>query len=644
MPPWKPEPGHGEFVGERRLSSENIALIQAWVDQGAVEGNPRDLPAVPQWDEGWQLGTPDLVVQMPVPYALNGSGSDVLRNFVIPIPLATKRFVRGIEFRPGNPKVVHHATMRIDQTQASRRLDDEDPLPGYEGPLAPDARYPDGHFLAWTPGQLRPLADDGLAWRLEPDSALVLQLHLQRGGKPELVQPSIAFFFTDVAPKRRPSMIRLSREDIDIPAGQRDYAIEDRYVLPVDVELRELQPHAHYLAKEITGAAQLPDGTTRSLIYIKEWDFNWQDVYRLRVPMLLPKGTTLLMRYTYDNSADNPRNVSSPRRVRWGQNTSDEMGDLWLQVMPRSVEDLSLLEQETERKILAEDIRGYERLLELDPSNGSLHETLASGYLQAGRRDEAVQHLEVSLGLNPQSPMTHYNLGTALLVLGRFAEAASHFEDALRLRPDSAYAENSLAQALRSQGKLDEAIEHYRRALVIEPNYAHAHNNLGTALQSLGRFDEAITHYAQATRIKPDDAVPERNWGKALMAQNLVPRALAHFRQALTLMPEWPALLVDLAWILAAHQSQGIRAPAEAVVLAERAARLTEFRDPRILDVLAAAYASASQFEKAVSTARTALTLTRGDRSAADIRARLSLYEARKPYREEFSKTGPPPD
>lgn len=641
MPPWKPESGHGDFVGERRLSQAQVRLIQDWVAMGAPEGDPRDLPSAPVWPEGWQLGQPDLVIQMPEAYTLKASGPDVLRNFVIPIPVTRRRFVKGIEFRPGNPRVVHHATMRIDRTQTSRRRDEEDPESGYEGPTPPDARYPDGHFLAWTPGQLRPLADDGLAWRLEPGSDLVVQLHLVRSGRPESVQVTTGIFFTDVAPTRVPSMIRLSREDLDIPPGQRDYVTEDRYVLPVDVELRELQPHAHLLARRFEGLAEFPDRTVRSLIRIADWDFKWQDVYRLKEPLRLPAGTSLVMRITYDNSSDNVRNpFSPPRRVRFGESTSDEMADLWLQVLPQSREDLAVLERDFGRKSITEDMIGYRHMLEDDPNNPGLHEGLASTYLQLGRGADAVNELEVSLRLNPRSAIGHYNLGTALLVQGRLDEAIVRFEQALRLKPTLAYAQNSLGYALQAKGKIEQAVIHYRQALAIDPGYAHAHNNLGTAFQALGRFGEAASQYEQAARSRPDDPVPERNWAKTLAQQGKAHESTAHFRLALALAPDSPALLADLAWLLAVHAVAEIRAPYESVELAERAAALTGYQDPRVLDVLSAAYAGADEFARAIAVARSAIALAvqrDAIRLAAEIGKRLRLYETNRAYVHDFT-------
>src|ERR1700737_2529301 len=184
MPPWKAEPGYGEFVGLHPLSDAEIDLIQRWVDAGAPEGNPRDLPSAPHWNAGWQLGKPDLVVTFSQPYILPADGPDVSRVFVLPLPVDRLRYVRGIEFRPGNPRVPH-ANIRIAPPPASRQLDEQDPAPGYDGIILRSAVYPDGHFLGWTPGQAAPLLPTGLAWRLQPNSDLVVQMHMVPSGKPE---------------------------------------------------------------------------------------------------------------------------------------------------------------------------------------------------------------------------------------------------------------------------------------------------------------------------------------------------------------------------------------------------------------------------------------------------------------------------
>jgi hypothetical protein len=479
MPPWRAEPESGEFIGQRRLTDAEISLIRRWVDEGAPEGDPRDLPPQPHWSEGWQLGTPDLIVTIPEPYALQADGTDVFRIFVIPLPTGTTRYVRGMEFRPGNARVVHHANIRLDRTSASRRLDEDDPAPGYEGLMPRSAVYPAGHFFGWTPGQIAPLVPKEFAWTLHAGTDLVVQLHMQPSGKREVVQPSIGLYFGGEAPTRTPAIVRLGDQGIDIPAGEPDYAITDSFVLPVDVELQAVQPHAHHRARVIKGFATLPDGTTRWLIHIKDWDFRWQHVYRYLTPFLLPKGTSVTMEYTYDNSAENPRNPRHPpERVWWGQRSADEMGDLWLQVVTRNGHDLAILNREIGRKMVAEDIVGYETMIRASPGEAELHDDVALLYLELGRPNDAAVHFEASVGLKPQSAAAHFNLGTALTVAGRFEEAIEAYRRALRIRPEYSSAHNNLGNVLVSQGRVEDAIGHFREAVRLDPRNTLAQNNL----------------------------------------------------------------------------------------------------------------------------------------------------------------------
>ena len=176
MPPWKPEPGYGEFVGARRLSGQQIALIQQWVADGSPEGDATAVPPVPAATSAWHLGEPDIVVTMARPYTLRAAGDDVYRHFVIPVPTAARRFVKAWELRPGNPRVVHHATMELDPTGASRHLDEHDPEPGYEGLIAHTSMAPDGYFLDWAPGHTPYVAPDGMAFPLGILDRLVQQL------------------------------------------------------------------------------------------------------------------------------------------------------------------------------------------------------------------------------------------------------------------------------------------------------------------------------------------------------------------------------------------------------------------------------------------------------------------------------------
>jgi hypothetical protein len=512
MPPAKAEHGYGEFVGQQRLTDAEIQMLTRWVDGGAPEGDPRDLPAAPTIARGWQLGTPDLVVPLPS-YDLPASGSDTFRIFVVPIPAASTRFVRGFEFHPGATSIVHHANIRIDRTPASRRLDEEDPRPGYDGLLSHSATYPDGHFLAWTPGQAAPLLPKGLAWRLDPNTDLVVELHLQPTGKAETIQPEIGLYFTNDPPAQIPGMLRLGRQNIDIAPGQKNYIVTDSFTLPVPVDVLAVQPHAHYRAREVSGTATLPDGSVKPLILIRDWDFRWQQVYRYVHPLSLPAGTTLSMRYVYDNSADNPRNVTQPpQRVIWGQRSADEMGDLWIQVLTRTDRDLDRLLAALHPKVVAEDIVGYQARISAEPDSAPLHDDVALLYLDQGNVRQAVEHFERSVQLRPGSARAQFNLGTALAF----------------------------------GGALDAAIDHYRRALALEPDYALAHNNLGGLLLQRGDVANARLHLERALALDPANADVQFNAGR-LYRQTGDGRACASFERALAARPGWEAARSELA-------------------------------------------------------------------------------------------------
>jgi tetratricopeptide (TPR) repeat protein len=595
MPPRKAEPGQGDFIGQERLAAEEIATIQRWVAGGSREGDPNDLPPLPSPKNGWQLGVPDLIVR-PSEYRLTNEGTDVFRIFVIPLPVGERRYVRGLEFRPGN-RVVHHANIRIDRTPVSRRFDTEDPAPGYDGLIAHSAGYPDGHFLGWTPGQAAPLLPQGLAWTLEPGSDLVVELHMQPSGRSEIVQPAIGFFFGDAPPERTPAMLRLGRQNLDIPPGASQYTSTDSFVLPVDVEVHAVQPHAHYLAREVRGTARLPDGTVVPLISINDWDFRWQQVYRYVKPLSLPKGTTLAMEFVYDNSPANRRNPNQPpRRVGWGQRSADEMGDLWIQVLTKHAGDHAALTAAFRPKVLAEDVIGYEARIKAEPPSAALHDDAAMLYLDLGRPADAVRHFERSAALKPDAASSHFNLGTAFAFAGR----------------------------------LDAAIGRYRRALQLRPDYAIAHNNLGGLLFKQKKFDEAERHLTEAVRLDPVNAEAHDNLGRLYNELRQTARAVEHFRAAVGLRPNWPVPHAELAWLLATTQDQEVRDPQGAVQFATRAAALTARRDPLVLDVLAAAEAAAGDFDGAVSTAQAALDLANGPLAAA-IQERLESYRQRQP-------------
>jgi Flp pilus assembly protein TadD/mono/diheme cytochrome c family protein len=634
MPPWKPVPGYGDFENPRRLEDKEIALIQQWVAQGRPRGGG-EIPPPPSFStNGWTLGQPDVVVALAEAYELKRDGTDVFRTFVVPIPVNERRYVRALEFDPGNPRAVHHANLKIDATRSSRWLDAQEPGPGYEGAGARGAAFPDGYFLGWTPGQSPLVAPAGLSWRLAPSSDLVIELHMMPTGKLESVQPRVAFYFTDQPPVKLPYMLRLGRQDIDIPAGEPEYVSTDSYVTPISMELTAVQPHAHGLAREMRGFATLPDGSIKWLVYIDDWDPRWQDVYHFRTPIAVPKGTRLTMRYTYDNSEANVRNPASPpRRVTFGQTSSAEMGDLWIQAMPENGEDRQILDRDYAPKMLDEDIKGIEKMLEHGDSDPRLHADLGFCYIDAGRVHDAIEQLEAAARLEPLSAGAQYDAGTVLLRERRFDEAREYFRLAVTLKPDFSEAYNNLGVISHAENDMSAAMTWYSRAVALDARNAEAEYNLGRALASTGEMSSALQHYQRALQIKPDDAAAHSSLAALLASSGEVEEAVAHYRRALELSPDLAGALVDLAWILATSDRTDIRAPAEAIRLATRVDALTDHRSPTVLDTLAAAYAAAGQFDEAIVIAERALDLASvSDVAAASagIRARLDLYRQQR--------------
>jgi Flp pilus assembly protein TadD/mono/diheme cytochrome c family protein len=519
MPPWLPEPGYGKFVDERRLSDEQIGTIGQWVTNGMPEGVRAKLPIVPTFSDDWKLGKPDLIVQMPQPYVLLAGGkTETWPRFVLPVPDIGTRYVRAVEIHPGNPKAVHHCyivTDRSDVLHITNGQVYETGSTGMESRFAAAGSELDSRFLTWRPGTPPHFEPDGATWRLDKDTDLTLTLHLLGTGKSEVIQPSVGFYFSDKPPSQFPMIVRLEHDSgIDIPAGVDKYEVSDELELPVDVKVLSVLPHAHYLCREMQAYATLPDGTRRWLIWIKRWDFDWQGVFRYAEPVALPKGTVISMHYTYDNSEGNPRNPNTPpKRVGGGPQSTDEMADLWLEVLPESKQDLYPLEIALMQRKLAKypsDLQGYADL------GAALH--------AMGRNKEALAPLRDAARLQPDDVQVQNNLGTVFGSLGDLDEAIAHFSNALKLRPDYFAACLNLASALRLSGDLPKATEYYQEAVGLRPDSPEAHNKLGSIYAEQGNLHEAILQFQEVLRIQPNNAGARNELSRALQTLDGAPR------------------------------------------------------------------------------------------------------------------------
>lgn len=337
MPPWHATSDFGSFVGERRLSSEQIEVFADWVAHGMPRGDAKKMPPLPHFSDDWQLGEPDLVLELPTGFEVPAAGPDVYRNFALPTGLTEDKWVRAIEFRPTAKQAVHHALFAYVPGGSMSKLEERDGQPGFGGAMA----------IGWTPGQQgsgslggwavggRPLEfPEGIADLLPKGSDFVLQVHFHLTGKAEIAKPRIGIYFARTPPTKIAASLDLPPlfgfgAGLDIPAGKSNYVITDSFTLPGDAAVFLAYAHAHYLGKEMRVTATLPDGSAKSLFAVPQWDFNWQEVYLFKKTVKLPAGTRIDARIVYDNSAANPRNPHSPPvEVKWGMESSDEMGQV----------------------------------------------------------------------------------------------------------------------------------------------------------------------------------------------------------------------------------------------------------------------------------------------------------------------------
>ncbi|MFZ1006379.1 MAG: tetratricopeptide repeat protein [Candidatus Sulfotelmatobacter sp.] len=518
MPPWLPAPQELKFADEMRLPDAEIALIQKWVDDGAVEGAAPDLPPQPKFVGGWQLGAPDLILTAKKPLVLPPQGTDTYWNFVFPIPIQETRWVKAVEIRPGDKRYVHHANILVDRAESLRRREAE-PDAGFGGMeirIESQVFDPDSHLLFWKPGTVPYVEPDGMALRLDKGTDLILNTHLQPSGKPEIIQPTIGLYFTPQPATKLPMLLQLENDaKLDIPAGTKDFVVTDKFTLPVDVQLLAIYPHAHYLGKDIQVFAALPGGTRKTLIHIPEWNLNWQAVYRYAEPILLPKGTTVALRYVYDNSDENPLNPNQPpARVLAGNRSSDEMCHLWLQVLPVNYDTA----QGDPRMVLQESLARHN--VEKNPNDFEAHYNLAAMLQVKGHLDDAVREYETALRLHPDDAVVNNAMASALLAMGRGEQAVVYLRAALKIRPDYFDAHYNLGNLLASRNDFEGASEQFRAALQEQPNDANAEANLGSALAELGKFAEAKSHFERALQINPHHSLAKENLEELQRAMN----------------------------------------------------------------------------------------------------------------------------
>ena len=347
MPPWHARKGSFKYHGDRRLTEQQINTLGRWVETGSPEGNPVKLPTMPIFASGWQLGKPDLIVQMTEAFSVPADGRDIYRSFVVPLNLPKDKWLKAVEFRPGERTVVHHCLFSYDTTGEARRLDKSEKQPGFRRMRRQGRGI--GSLGGWAVGGQPNKLPADLAWRLPKNADLVLAMHYHPSGKPEKDQSTIGLYFTDQPPSTAFTGVQLppvfgALSGVNIPAGEKAFTVRDSFTLPIDVEAFAVSAHAHYLGKQLHMSAKLPSGKKMNLLNIPDWDFSWQEQYQFKDFVSLPKGTKLESTVVWDNSAQNPNNPSvPPKRVRWGPESEDEMGSLTLLCRPAEGERFSTL-------------------------------------------------------------------------------------------------------------------------------------------------------------------------------------------------------------------------------------------------------------------------------------------------------------
>ena len=343
MPPWKPVTGYGNLAGARELSSDERETIRRWVESGSQEGDPELYPQPPRFPDGWRLGQPDVVLELPEPLEVSAAGYDQWQCFVLASDFQEDRYVRSVEIRPSNPRVVHHVIAYVDWEREARAMGDAG-VRGFEG-MCVDHIAVDDMLGGWAPGLQPMMLPEGLGVRLPAGADVVLDSHFQPTGRVEFERTRIGLTFATGLPESELMLLWTGAKGMVIPPGIRDYTVSDRFTLPVDVEVIAVLPHAHYIARDVRAWAELPDGTVEPLIWIDDWDFNWQGQYSLAVPLRLPRGSVLHCEYVFDNSERTANPHTPPRRVIGGSRSIDEMASFYVQVVLRSESDLTTLRE-----------------------------------------------------------------------------------------------------------------------------------------------------------------------------------------------------------------------------------------------------------------------------------------------------------
>jgi hypothetical protein len=310
MPPWGADAPHGTFKNDPSLTDQEIATIVAWVDGGAARGDDKDLPAKPQYADGWTIGAPDAVFTMEEEFKIPAEGAIPYQYLRVPTHLTEDKWIQALEIRPGASAQVHHV---IAFTQAAGQPIRET---GVLGPTNIGGTTPNKPGIRYA---------EGVARLLRGNSDIILQMHYTTNGKETTDRTKVAIIYAKEPPKKLAAGGMVLQPRFVIPAYDGNAEVKGVVKLQRDTTVTTYTPHMHVRGKDMTYIAHYPDGTTETLLKVPKYDFNWQVTYELATPKVLPKGTEVEVIAHYDNSTNNKFNPDPSKDVRWGDQTWEEM-------------------------------------------------------------------------------------------------------------------------------------------------------------------------------------------------------------------------------------------------------------------------------------------------------------------------------
>lgn len=327
MPPWFADAQYGHFRNDRSLPQKDIDTLVSWVDAGAPEGDPKDLPQPVAFIDGWNIGQPDMVLEMPEPFQVPASGTIEYQYVVLPYKFTEDRWVQMAEVRPGNRAMVHHVIAYI-RDGSSKWMRDKKPGELFVPEADANGNRPslNGDLLSgFAPGLPPSILEPGQGRLIKAGSDIVLQLHYTANGHPGEDRTKVGVVFCKQAPHERVMTLAASNSKFTIPPGDPNYQVDASFELGHDAKLSALLPHMHLRGKDFQYRLVYPSGETETILRVPHYDFGWQLWYQPVSDIVLPKGTQIAATAHFDNSVNNPHNPDSTKAVTWGDQSWEEM-------------------------------------------------------------------------------------------------------------------------------------------------------------------------------------------------------------------------------------------------------------------------------------------------------------------------------